>query len=159
LPEQGNAPNFQNNNGGVDYAADGTTRINLRSLGISRTLVLLDGRRIVAGGLGASPAVDLNALPDAAVHRVDVLKEGGCAIYRSEAIAGVVNVITRRRFDGSQADAAYGVSSRGDAATVLVDAITGHSDERGGFVLSGSFFKQQPSWRRDRTWSASELYY
>ncbi|HXN84321.1 MAG TPA: Plug domain-containing protein, partial [Myxococcales bacterium] len=63
MPEQGNAPNFQLNTGGINYGADGTTRINLRSLGVQRTLVLINGRRTVPGGLGASAAVDLNTIP------------------------------------------------------------------------------------------------
>ena len=97
MPEQGNAPNFQLNTGGINYGADGTTRINLRSLGIQRTLVLINGRRSVAGGLGASAAVDLNTIPTEAIDRVEVLKDGASAVYGSDAIAGVVNVITRRR--------------------------------------------------------------
>ena len=60
LPEQGNAPNFQLNNGGATYGADGSTRVNLRNLGVTRTLVLVNGRRMVPAGLGASSAVDLN---------------------------------------------------------------------------------------------------
>src|SRR5216684_2028002 len=61
LPEQGNAPNFQLNNGGSTYSADGSTRISLRSLGVTRTLVLVNGRRMVNAGLGASSAGDLNS--------------------------------------------------------------------------------------------------
>ena len=60
MPEQGNAPNFQLNTGGVNYGADSSTRINLRSLGVTRTLVLVNGRRSVPGGLGATSSVDLN---------------------------------------------------------------------------------------------------
>ena len=63
LPEQGNAPNFQLNNGGATYGADGSTRVNLRNLGVTRTLVLVTGRRMVPAGLGASSAVDLNSIP------------------------------------------------------------------------------------------------
>jgi len=80
MPEQGNAPNFQLNTGGINYGADGTTRINLRSLGIQRTLVLINGRRVVPGGLGASAAVDLNTIPTEGVERVEVLKDGASAV-------------------------------------------------------------------------------
>src|SRR5207237_1699411 len=69
MPEQGNAPNFQLNTGGINYGADGTTRINLRSLDVKRTLVLVNGRRFVPGGLGASAAVDLNSIPTEAIER------------------------------------------------------------------------------------------
>src|SRR5712664_3108171 len=105
LPEQGNSPNFQLNNGGATYSADGSTRINLRSLGVTRTLVLVNGRRMVPGGVGASAAVDLNSIPTAAVGHIEVLKDGASAIYGSDAIAGVVNIITRKSFNSTQASA------------------------------------------------------
>src|SRR5207248_8921515 len=101
MPEQGNAPNFQLNTGGINYGADGTTRINLRSLGVQRTLVLINGRRVVPGGLGASSAVDLNTIPTEAVERVEVLKDGASAVYGSDAVAGAVNVLTRRSYTGT----------------------------------------------------------
>ena len=86
LPEQGNAPNFQLNNGGATYSADGSTRVNLRSLGVTRTLVLINGRRVVPAGVGASAAVDLNSIPAAAVDRIEILKDGGSAVYGSDEI-------------------------------------------------------------------------
>src|SRR3954471_19907020 len=98
LPEQGNAPNFQLNNGGSTYGADGATRINLRSLGVARTLVLINGRRVVPAGLGASSSVDLNTIPTAAVERIEVLKDGASAIYGSGGIFRGGNVITRQTF-------------------------------------------------------------
>ncbi|MGZ6124861.1 MAG: TonB-dependent receptor plug domain-containing protein, partial [Myxococcales bacterium] len=73
MPEQGNAPNFQVNTAGINYGTDSSTRINLRSLGVQRTLVLLNGRRMVASGLGASAAPDLNTIPAEAVERVEIL--------------------------------------------------------------------------------------
>ncbi len=97
LPEQGNAPNFQLNTGGINYGADGGTRINLRSLGVQRTLVLINGRRVVPAGLGATSSVDLNTIPTEAVERVEVLKDGASAVYGSDAIAGVVNTVPRKR--------------------------------------------------------------
>ena len=90
LPEQGNAINTQFNNGG-----DGSTRVSLRGLGSARTLVLLNGRRIVPGGTGADASVDLNSIPSNAIDRIEILKDGASAVYGSDAIAGVVNLITR----------------------------------------------------------------
>ena len=100
IPAQGNAINAQNNNGG-----DGSTRINLRSIGTQRTLVLVNGRRVVASGLGADDSVDIGTIPLAMIERVEVLKDGASAIYGSDAIAGVVNIITRQNFTGSEASA------------------------------------------------------
>src|SRR5262249_33991063 len=92
LPEQGNSgANAQVNNGN-----DGSIRIALRSLGPQRTLILVNGRRMVAGGTGADVSADLSTIPAAAVERIEVLKDGASAIYGSDAIAGVVNVILRK---------------------------------------------------------------
>ncbi|MFL5310829.1 MAG: TonB-dependent receptor plug domain-containing protein, partial [Myxococcales bacterium] len=159
MPEQGNAPNFQLNNGGATYSADGATRINLRNLGVTRTLVLVNGRRFVPGGVGASSSVDLNTIPAAAVERIEVLKDGGSAIYGSDAISGVVNVITRKTFNGTEASAMYGLSGKGDAGTFDGQVTTGRSGDAGNFLFSVGYFNQQDSWLRDRTWSQDALTY
>ncbi len=159
LPEQGNSPNFQLNNGGATYSADGSTRINLRSLGVTRTLVLVNGRRFVNSGVGASSSVDLNSIPAAAVERIEVLKDGASAIYGSDAIAGVVNVITRKTFNGTEASAQYGVSGHGDANTFDGQVTTGRSGTAGNFLFSVGYFNQGDSWLRDRDWSANALTY
>lgn len=159
LPEQGNAPNFQLNTGGVNYGADGTTRINLRSLGIQRTLVLVNGRRVVPGGLGASAAVDLNTIPTEAVERVEVLKDGASAIYGSDAIAGVVNIITRRSYNGTDVGAQYGLSGQSDAQTFDAHVTTGHSDETSSAIFSVRYFNQKSSLLANRDWAAQALDY
>jgi len=153
LPEQGNAPNFQLNNGGSTYSADGSTRISLRSLGVTRTLVLVNGRRMVNAGLGASAAVDLNSIPSAAVERVEVLKDGASAVYGSDAIAGVVNIITRKRFNGTEIGGTYGISTRGDADTIDVQGSVGRAGDWGSFLFSAGYFSQGESWLRDRDFS------
>ncbi len=134
LPEQGNALNRQINNGG-----DGSTRIALRSLGGFRTLVLLNGRRYVASGVGADVAVDLNTIPAAAVERIDVLKDGASPMYGSEAMGGVVNIITRKRWSGVEAQTQAGASSRRDAASLGVNFTMGASSSAGGYLLTGGF--------------------
>ena len=159
MPEQGNAPNFQLNTGGINYGADGTTRINLRSLGIQRTLVLINGRRVVPGGLGASAAVDLNTIPTEAIERVEVLKDGASAVYGSDAIAGVVNVITRRSFNGTDLGAQYGLSGKGDAQTFDAHVTTGTQGDTAGAIFSARYFNQRDSWLRDRNWSQQALDY
>ena len=159
MPEQGNAPNFQLNTGGINYGADGTTRINLRSLGIQRTLVLINGRRVVPGGLGASAAVDLNTIPTEAIERIEVLKDGASAVYGSDAIAGVVNVITRKSYNGTELGAQYGISGKRDAQTFDAHVTTGTVGENAGAVFSVRYFNQQDSWLRDRNWSQQALDY
>jgi len=87
-------------NGGL-----GTSTISLRGLGANRTLVLLNGRRTGPSGVGGSvSSFDLNAIPLSAVERVEVLKDGASSIYGSDAVAGVINIITKKT-DGASFDA------------------------------------------------------
>ncbi|ACJ30692.1 TonB-dependent receptor [Shewanella piezotolerans WP3] len=86
--------------------ANGLNQTNLRGLGSDRTLVLVNGRRFVAGSNGNS-AVDLNTIPTAMVARIEVITGGASAVYGSDAIAGVINIITRTDVDGVELDASY----------------------------------------------------
>ena len=99
----------------------GTSNVNLRGLGPTRTLVLLNGKRL-APSAAAAIGVDTNLLPTAAVGRIEVLKDGAAATYGSDAIGGVVNFITRRGFDGMSVDGSYSYvkDSDGDYSTNLV---------------------------------------
>jgi iron complex outermembrane receptor protein len=87
--------------------SEGTASVNLRGLGPQRTLALLNGKRLVASGQGNLPLVDVNLLPTAAIGRIEVLKDGAAATYGSDAIAGVVNFITRTDQDGFLAAGDY----------------------------------------------------
>ena len=97
---------FAAQNGTVSNGATGTATVNLRGLGSSRTLVLVDGRRMPYGGVTNS-AADLNQIPTALVERVEVLTGGASAVYGSDAIAGVVNFIMKKDFEGVQIDGQY----------------------------------------------------
>jgi len=145
LPEQANGMNRQWNNGG-----DGSTRVNLRCLGAHRTLVLLNGRRVVAGGNGANMSADVGAIPMAVVERIEVLKDGASPMYGSDALGGVVNVITRRGWSGAEASALSGISSRGDGATYDASVTAGRSGEDGSLLFSAGYAKQQTVWSGDR---------
>ena len=92
---------------------DGTARINLRGMGADRTLVLLNGRRISPSGVGS--AVNVNNLPQALIERVEVITGGATTVYGSDAIAGVVNFITRTDLDGWALDASTYFTEQGDA--------------------------------------------
>lgn len=89
--------------------AETVANVNPRSLGASRTLVLLNGRRqtYLPARLAGGRFVDVNAFPAIAIDRIDVLKEGAGAVYGSDAIAGVVNFITRSQFEGFEVSASY----------------------------------------------------
>lgn len=156
LPEQGNALNTNVNNGGA-----GASRVDLRGLGNQRTLVLLNGRRMVGTGTGAvtGNGVDLNTIPIAAVERIEVLKDGASSVYGSDAISGVVNVITKRSYDGLEANVYEGISTHGDGNTVDVNVTAGTASEKGSFMFSGGFFDQQQVMAGDRPWSQFQLDY
>src|SRR3989449_4298008 len=139
MPEQGNAPNFQLHTRGIKYRAHGATRINPRSLGVQRTLVLVNGRRLVPAGLGATAAPDLNTIPTEAVDRVEVLKDGASAVYGSDAPS---NVITRKSYTGTDLGAQYGVSGKGDANTFDAHVTTGTSGDVAGAMFSARYFRQ-----------------
>jgi outer membrane receptor protein involved in Fe transport len=96
------------NNGG-----DGSMNLNLRGMGPGRTLVLLNGRRIAPSGTGS--AVDVNNLPSTLIERVEIITGGASTVYGSDAIAGVVNFITRDDFTGLSVEAGYNITAEGDA--------------------------------------------
>lgn len=117
----------------------GTTQVNLRGIGINRTLVLLNGRRVVNGGTGANSSVDLNVVPLAIIERIEVLKDGASAIYGADAVAGVVNIITKKAFDGAELDLQYGQTTKGDGEHQAADLVWGASGERGSLLAALSY--------------------
>jgi len=121
----------------------GTTQVNLRGLGIDRTLVLLNGRRVVSGGTGANSSVDLNMIPVAMIERIEVLKDGASAIYGADAVAGVVNIITKKAIDGVEASVRYGKTERGDGAEKSADIVWGTRSERGSLMASLNYSESE----------------
>lgn len=122
----------------------GTAQVNLRGLGIKRTLVLLNNRRLVAGGTGANSSPDLNMIPVAALARTDVLKDGASAIYGADAMAGVVNLVTRTDFNGIGISARSGITERGDGGDYTVDLLLGKRGSRGGILIAATYQKTEP---------------
>lgn len=93
--------------------ASGLNLANLRNLGENRTLVLINGRR-VPGGLSTDTAVDFNTIPTANIERIEIITGGAAAVYGADAVAGVINIITKKNFEGVEISAGYGESERGD---------------------------------------------
>jgi iron complex outermembrane recepter protein len=150
LPIQANAVNVQTNNSG-----DGTTRVDLRGIGASRTLVLLNGRRMVPGGLGADDSVNVNVIPVEIIERIEILKDGASAIYGSDAIAGVVNIITKKDYAGIEA-ASYLGGTRKGGLTYSLAVTAGETSERASFMLSFQYFKQQDILNSERDFSKTD---
>jgi iron complex outermembrane recepter protein len=135
--------------------SDGTQNISLRGLGATRTLVLVNGRRWVTDGGGT---VDLNTIPIAVVERIEVLKDGASAVYGSDAIAGVINVITRTNFEGGEARAYLGQYSKGDGFQQAYDFTLGSNTDRVNTVFSVSYTDQEPVFARNRERSAVPVF-
>ncbi|MBY6064404.1 TonB-dependent receptor [Pseudidiomarina sediminum] len=114
----------------------GTTQVNLRGLGINRTLVLLNGRRVVNGGTGANSSVDLNMIPMEMIARIEVLKDGASAIYGADAVAGVVNIITKKSYDGFAIEGRVGATDEGDGQDRSVNVTFGASNDKGRVIAS-----------------------
>ncbi len=108
--------------------SDGTSTLNLRGLGPQRTLVLVNGRRLI--GAGPNGVVDLNNIPATMIDRVEIITGGGSAVYGSDAMAGVVNFILKDDFEGLTLDAQYGISGQGDAGVRSVSATLGGAGDR-----------------------------
>ncbi len=134
---------FPPDGGGVGA---GAATVDLRHLGAKRVLVLVDGIRWVnessASGVGAS--VDLNTIPLSIIDRIEVLEDGASSIYGSDAIAGVVNIITRRSIDGAKLDLNYGdYDDLKGGETYGADFGWGGSSERAQWFLGASYYKQK----------------
>jgi outer membrane receptor protein involved in Fe transport len=116
----------------------GGQEVNIRGLGTGRTLVLLNGRRIADYPLpfgGEQNGVDIGAIPVSALARVELLSSGASAIYGSDAIGGVLNFITKRDMDQTEASVTVGSFEDGVGTTLLGSVITGNSFERGSFTF------------------------
>ncbi|WP_261324269.1 TonB-dependent receptor [Microbulbifer agarilyticus] len=145
----GNSTSTSVTNGG-----NGTATVTLRGLPASNTLVLINGRRIVSNGFGGE-AADLNTIPLSAVDRIEVLKDGASAVYGSDAIAGVVNILLRRDFDGLSVNSYYGQAERGDQETSSYSVTWGGGNEDTHLMLSLADYRQGEVLSRDRAISDS----
>ncbi|MEM7098574.1 MAG: TonB-dependent receptor [Pseudomonadota bacterium] len=137
-------------------SGSGLANVNLRGVGPTATLVLMDGKRMPFAGQKLADGdrfVDVNTIPITMVERVEVLKDGGSAIYGSDAIAGVVNFITRSDFEGFEFTAKYQETSEGSQDDATLGAIFGWAseDKSTNFVIGGEFFDRGHLESADRT--------
>ena len=130
--------------------------INLRGLGDNRTLVLVDGMRLPGSPQLAAAATNINMLPMAAVRRVDILADGASAVYGSDAMTGVVNMVLHRSFEGLEISARYGDRSRDDGGDRAFSVLGGLSSDRGNFVFALEYSHRDPIFDRDRHFTASQ---
>ena len=128
------------NNGGTGFVS-----MNLRGLGASRTLVLLNGRRFSG---------DISVIPMAAISRVDVLRDGAATIYGSDAIAGVVNFITAKDYSGTELEFRYQETSEGDGETDSISFVTGVEGDKGNLILSVGYDKREAIYCNQRDFTS-----
>jgi iron complex outermembrane recepter protein len=147
----------QGEQNGNSPSGSGASNVQMRGLSERNVLVLLNGRRLPVNALhdgsGAGAAVDVNAIPISALERIEILKDGGSAIYGADAVAGVINFITRKNYNGIEATVSYGISGEGDGRETPVRLIAGFGDyDKDRFNLFGSFdfFKRTEIKRADR---------
>ncbi|GAA5067987.1 TonB-dependent receptor plug domain-containing protein [Lysobacter panacisoli] len=126
--------------------------IDLRNLGPERTLVLIDGKRM---GISSGGYSDLASIPTSVVERIEVLTDGASALYGSDAIAGVVNIITRKGFDGAEAGAYIGQYGQGDGTKQIYNFLIGSTGDRSSVALGVEYTKEDPVYAKDRPFSAT----
>lgn len=153
LPITGSAPNSQFNvPGNSGFPQDGagigagSVQLSLRNIGAKRTLILVDGKRWIAGSSasGVPSTVDLNTLPANVIQRIEILQDGASAIYGSDAIGGVVNIITNSSFDGFRLDTQVGeYMSDDDGGSSSISALWGGGNDTTHFVMSLAYTEER----------------
>ncbi|SEL15589.1 Outer membrane receptor proteins, mostly Fe transport [Pseudoxanthomonas sp. GM95] len=139
----------------------GRALVSLRGLGPERTLVLLDGHRMTgpASSVASAPGVDVNSIPASMVDHIEVLTSGASAIYGSDAIGGVVNIILKKGYDGFALEADGGISGHGDGARRNFGVEWGKTWDRGSLMLGLSHNSQNALYNSDRDFAQKQLNY
>ena len=118
----------------------GVANIDLRSMGTNRSLVLVDGHRWVSGG-ARTAAVDLNTIPSALIERIETVTGGASAIYGADAVTGAVNIVMKKRMEGTSVSFTTGLSEQGDAGQSQASVATGFNflDDRAHLVFGANY--------------------
>ncbi|MCI0505945.1 MAG: TonB-dependent receptor [Gammaproteobacteria bacterium] len=139
--------------------APGSSSMSLRGLGGDATLILINGRRLASFPFAQNASesfVDLNSIPLGAIERIEVLKDGASAIYGSDAIAGVVNIILRKDYEESEVSLRYGQTSESDGDELQLSAVTGKTFNNGSnATFTFDYFSRESIGRADRDFSKS----
>jgi iron complex outermembrane receptor protein len=134
----------------------GSSGMSMRGLGQENTLVLLNGQRLANYGFAQNIAdtfVNLNSIPLSAIERVEILKDGASAIYGSDAIAGVINIILRKDYEGTEIAATYGGTSYGDGNEAILSLISGWNTAKSNLTFVLDYLNRSSISRADRDFS------
>ncbi|MEN1957393.1 TonB-dependent receptor domain-containing protein [Luteimonas changyuni] len=153
IPSAG-APTFSRTSPLTANQEAGGQYIDLRNLGAQRTLVLLNGKRL---GISPDGFQDVSTIPTVMVERIDVLKDGASSIYGSDAMAGVINIITRKNFEGAEANAYFGQYGEGDGTKQTYDFVVGMTSDRGSVTIAAESHDEEGVWARNR-WFSKDSY-
>ncbi len=129
----------------------GAANVNLRGLDPSRTLLLVNSRRMSPAGVGGAPtAPDLNSIPSIMIERVELLNDGASSVYGSDAVAGVVNVLMRQQFEGFEFEADWVVPEVSEGQEIVLSAAWGRDFDRGSFGVGAEFYDRTRVRYKDR---------
>lgn len=136
-----------------DSTANGAAGISLRGLGADATLVLVNGRRVQVSPFAESVTtsfVDINAIPISAIERLEVLKDGASAVYGSDAVAGVVNVVLRKDYEGTELSASYGATTESGLDETRLSGMWGVNGEDSNITVVLDYFKNSTLYNKER---------
>jgi outer membrane receptor protein involved in Fe transport len=136
------------NNGG-----DGLSEVSLRNLGPARTLVLIDGQRLIPIFSNATSVPDLNSVPLAMVDRIEVLRDGASSLYGADAIGGVINIITKKNASGMTFDTSVGESGHGDGLTYSFSGTVASNSDRGNIMIGLGWDHRDAIAQSARSWA------
>jgi iron complex outermembrane receptor protein len=143
IPSNGSGA-FSTRGNNQDSTANGAASISLRGLGADATLVLVNGRRVAISPFAESITtnfVDINAIPVSAIERVEILKDGASALYGSDAVAGVINIILRKDFEGLELSGSYGSTTESGYDEQNYSAVWGFGGEDSNVTFIFDYFK------------------
>ena len=145
-------------NAGSNNGGDGASEIGLRNLGPTRTLVLVNGYRFPNTDTeGAATAVDLNSIPVNMIDHVEILRDGAASIYGADAIAGVVNIITKQHFNGVEVHGSVGETSYGDGLTYSAGSMMGSDFDRGNILIDVETSHRDAISQSSRGWATDNF--
>ena len=138
-------------------SAQSNATFDLRGLGSQRTLVMLDGMRLPGSPALGADSVNINMLPMVAIQRMDILADGASAVYGSDAVAGVVNLVTHKDFEGIELTFRAGDREEDDGGDMSIGLLAGASNDRGNVVFAIEYSKRDPVFDADRPYTAAYI--
>ena len=138
-------------------SAQSNATFDLRGLGSQRTLVMFDGMRLPGSPALGADSVNINMLPMVAIKRMDILADGASAVYGSDAVAGVVNLVPHTDFDGLELSLRYGDRENDDGGDSAIGLLAGMGNEKGNVVFAIEYSKRDPIFDADRPYTAAYI--